>query len=65
LASGLAGATVAGIVIGAVVLLVGLGSGAAVAITGAAGAGGVVAIQSNPLYTAAGTSGTNPLSDGN
>jgi threonine dehydrogenase-like Zn-dependent dehydrogenase len=61
LASSITGAAIAGIVIAGVVLVVGLGGGAAVAIAGAAGAGGVVSVQSNPLYSGAGTSGTNPL----
>jgi hypothetical protein len=61
LASSITGAAIAGIVIAGVVLVIGLGGGAAVAIAGAAGAGGVVAVQSNPLYSGAGTSGNNPL----
>jgi len=65
LASSIGGAALAGIVIAAVVLVVGLGAGAGVAIAGAAGAGGVVAISSNPLYQGAGTSGTNPLAVNN
>jgi len=61
LASSITGAAIAGIVIAGAVLVIGLGGGAAVAIAGAAGAGGVVSVQSNPLYSGAGTSGTNPL----
>lgn len=30
-------------------------------IAGGAGAGGVVMVQSNPIYQGAGTSGSNPL----
>jgi len=61
LASSITGAAIAGIVIAAVCLVVGLGGGAAVAIAGAGAGGGVVAVASNPLYQGTGTSGTNPL----
>jgi len=64
LASSITGAAIAGIVIAGAVLVIGLGGGAAVAIAGAGGAGGVVSVQSNPLYSGAGTSGTNPLAQG-
>jgi len=61
LASSLGAAAVAGIVIGAIVLVAGVGSGAVVAIVGAGAGGGVVSVMSNPVYVAAGTGGSNPL----
>jgi len=54
-------AAIVGIVIGAVVLVAGVGTAAGVAIVGAAGAGGVALVSSNPVYIAPATSGTSPL----
>jgi hypothetical protein len=61
LAASIGTAAIIGIVIGAAVLLAGLGTAAGVAIVGAAGAGGVAMVNSNPVYVAAGTSGNNAL----
>jgi hypothetical protein len=61
LASTLTTAAIAGIIIGAVCLAVGLGGGAVVAVAGGAGAGGVTAVFSNPVYSGTDQSGNNPL----
>jgi len=61
LASALGTAAIIGIVIGAAVLVVGLGGAAGVAIAGAAGAGGVALVAQNPIYAPSGASGTNAL----
>jgi hypothetical protein len=61
LATALGTAAIIGIVIGAAVLVVGLGGAAGVAIAGAAGAGGVALVAQNPIYAPSGASGTNAL----
>jgi len=61
LASALGTAAIAGIVIGAAVLLAGLGTAAGVAIVGAAGAGGVALVAHNPTYVPSGAAGNNVL----
>jgi hypothetical protein len=64
IASALTTAAVIGIVIGAVLLVAGLGGGAVVAVAGGAGAGGVTAVFSNPVYSGSDTEGNNPLNVG-
>jgi len=61
IASALGTAAIAGIVIGAAVLLAGLGTAAGVAIVGAAGAGGVALVAHNPTYVPSGAAGNNVL----
>jgi hypothetical protein len=57
-------AAIAGIVIGGVLLVAALGGGAVVAVAGGAGAGGVTAVFSNPVYAGTATEGNNPLNQG-
>jgi hypothetical protein len=61
LASALGTAAVVGIVVGAAILLAGLGTAAGVAIVGAAGAGGVALVAHNPTYVPSGAAGNNVL----